>query len=445
MLEKVRLMVVCDEEGRELWRRGEGKEWSKSAVKEAIKEGRLVVFEDIPTKGGPETAVRLLLKSVVVIPVEEGGKRFYVYFDSGEKVRFSQEEIWQIVGMARWVIREEEKEKEKEAGRLFVGRSVAAEEVKRKILEAAQGGHVFIEGETGTGKGVVARLIHEVSEHKGKFVHVNCASLPHSLFESELFGHRRGAFTDAKEEKIGLVEAAAGGTLFLDEITEVPLDLQGKLLRFVETGRFRRLGETRERGVEVRIIAATNRAVGKAISEGRLRPDLFYRLSQHHIVIPPLRKRKEDIDALLEYYGGLLRGRRLSKGALSRIKAYSFPGNVRELLTLLQRLGARREPEEVSAEEVEKELSLFRRAEPEEKKDEIDELWAKIERGGNFWEVVKKPFLARDLNRSQVKEFLRRGLIKSGWCWKELCEMVNLSPEEYHKFMRFIHEQSLKP
>ncbi len=182
---------------------------------------------------------------------------------------------------------------------------------------------MFIEGETGTGKGLVAEAIHELSGEEGKFVAVNCPSVPSSLFESELFGHCKGAFTDAKGGKAGLVEEAAGGTLFLDEITEIPLEVQGKLLRFVEAGRFRRVGETEERRVEVRIIAATNRDVGEAIREGRLRSDLFYRLSQRHIVIRPLRERREDIDELLEYYGGLLRGRRLTKEALLLIKDYS--------------------------------------------------------------------------------------------------------------------------
>ncbi len=446
MLEKVRVMALFDGEGREIWREGEGG-LCLSAVRSAVDKGSPAIYEDIPTEGGPETAVRLLLKTVVVVPIEDRGRRYYLYFDSGSVARFSWDEIWQLVGIGRWKIREKEKEKEKEKelGLRFIGKSRASERVRRKIIEASEGeGNVLIEGESGVGKGLVAELIYQLSGAKGQFVSLNCASIPSSLFESELFGHRKGAYTDAKEEKVGLVERARGGVLFLDEITEIPLEVQAKLLHFVESGYFRRLGDFRERKVKVRIISASNRNISDAIRRGLLREDLYYRLSVYHIKIPPLRERPQDIESLLEYYGGFLGRRRLSGEAVELIKGYSFPGNCRQLINLLRRLGSRRGPLQIGAGEVEEELGEF----PQVfmlRSDEIDALWRRIEEGGNFWEVVKKPFLSRDLNRAQVKEFLRRGLVKAGGKWKRLCEIINLPPEEYHKFMTFLHDYKLKP
>ncbi|MBX6423092.1 sigma 54-interacting transcriptional regulator [Thermosulfurimonas sp. F29] len=203
---------------------------------------------------------------------------------------------------------------------------------------------VLLLGESGTGKTLTARLIHELSPRRGKpFVKVNCAALPENLLEAELFGYEKGAFTGAVASKPGRFEIADGGTIFLDEIAELPLPLQGKLLRFIQDREFERLGSTRTRRVDVRIIAATNRDLEKLVREGTFREDLFYRLNVFPIYIPPLRERREDLPGLIKF---ILRrieqnyGRRLvlSPEALRRLVEYPWPGNVRELENVLERL-----------------------------------------------------------------------------------------------------------
>lgn len=203
---------------------------------------------------------------------------------------------------------------------------------------------VLISGETGTGKEVVARNIHLLSKRSDKpFVDINCASIPENIFESELFGHEAGAFTDAKTSTKGLFEIADGGTVFLDEVSEMPLFLQSKLLRFLETKTFRRIGGTRDIKVDVRIIAATNRDLEKNVREGLFRDDLYYRLNVMPIKIPPLRERPEDIPFLAEFFLNEvvkhLNKRSLSfeKEALDTLIGYSWPGNIRELKNVIER------------------------------------------------------------------------------------------------------------
>jgi two-component system, NtrC family, response regulator AtoC len=199
---------------------------------------------------------------------------------------------------------------------------------------------VLIQGESGTGKELFAKALHYWSSRSEEpFVPVNSGALPEQLLESELFGHARGAFTGASQDKKGLVEAAKGGTLFLDELGEMPLALQVKLLRFLETGEFRRVGDVRERYVKVRVVAATNRDMEKEVAEGRFREDLYYRLNVVKLTIPPLRERKSDLPALIEHFIGKTKAfpKHLSAGALAALEQYDFPGNVRELSHLIER------------------------------------------------------------------------------------------------------------
>jgi DNA-binding NtrC family response regulator len=201
---------------------------------------------------------------------------------------------------------------------------------------------VLITGESGTGKELVARLIHEQSPRRnGPFVAVNCGALPLELLEAEMFGHVRGAFTGAVRDRVGRCEAASEGTLFLDEIGDLPLPLQVKLLRFLQDGSFQRLGENQPRVSRARVVAATHVNLGRAVREGRFREDLYYRLRVVPIEIPPLRKRREDIEPLA---GGLLgrvgsrhgRSLRFSPDALRVLLAHDWPGNVRELENVIE-------------------------------------------------------------------------------------------------------------
>ena len=203
---------------------------------------------------------------------------------------------------------------------------------------------VLVTGETGTGKEMVVRALHDLSRRKDKIlVKVNCAALPGGVIESELFGHEKGAFTGALTRRAGRFELAHGGTLFLDEVGDLPLELQAKLLRVLQEGEFERVGGTQTLKMNVRVVAATNRELARAVEEGRFRADLFYRLNVFPILIPPLRERREDVPRLARHFAMLYAarmGKRISvidDTVLSRLAAYSWPGNVRELQNVIER------------------------------------------------------------------------------------------------------------
>ncbi len=227
----------------------------------------------------------------------------------------------------------------------MLGRSAAMQRVFEHIQQVAPtSASVLITGESGTGKEMVAQTIHKLSPRRsGPFVAINCAALPESLIESELFGHEKGAFTGAAERRAGCFELAQSGTLLLDEIGEMAPGTQAKLLRVLEDGRVRRLGGKAEVQVDVRVLASTNKVPEHAISKGELRSDLFYRLSVFHIQLPPLRERKEDLEPIAQALLGDLNQKHscritgLDPAALEQIQRYSWPGNVRELRNVLER------------------------------------------------------------------------------------------------------------
>ena len=227
----------------------------------------------------------------------------------------------------------------------MIGHSAGLRKVLGQISTVAPTeANVLILGESGTGKELVARAIHDLSSRKARsLVRVNCASIPKELFESEFFGHVRGAFTGAIKDRVGRFELADGGTLFLDEVGEIPLDLQSKLLRVLQEGQFERVGEERTRTVKVRLIAATNRDLLAEAKAGRFRLDLYYRLGVFPIEVPPLRKRLEDIPALAEHFVqhssrrlGVARPG-LTMAQLRQLADYDWPGNVRELQNVIER------------------------------------------------------------------------------------------------------------
>jgi transcriptional regulator with GAF, ATPase, and Fis domain len=227
----------------------------------------------------------------------------------------------------------------------LVGQSAALRQVASQVdLVAPTDASVLILGETGTGKELVAHEIHRHSRRRDKsFIRVNCASVPKDLFESEFFGHAKGAFTGAIRERAGRFEAAEGGTIFLDEIGEVPLELQSKLLRVLQDKCYERVGEDRTRRADVRIIAATNRDLRREVAAGRFREDLYYRLSVFPIQVAPLRERREDIPLLAQHFIKLsvrelgCEGPRLTRAGIIQLQGYDWPGNIRELRNVIER------------------------------------------------------------------------------------------------------------
>lgn len=227
----------------------------------------------------------------------------------------------------------------------IVGSSPALKKVLGQARQVAPGDTtVLIEGESGTGKELVARTIHDWSKRKQKtLIKVNCAAIPKELFESEFFGHKKGAFTGATADKIGRFELADEGTLFLDEIGELPLEQQGKLLRALQEGEIQRVGETAVRKVSVRLIAATNRILSEEVKQQRFREDLYYRLSVFPLKMPPLRGRREDIPDLANHFVALSCQRlgkktlRLDASDVERLVKYAWPGNIRELQNVIER------------------------------------------------------------------------------------------------------------
>jgi DNA-binding NtrC family response regulator len=227
----------------------------------------------------------------------------------------------------------------------IIGQSSVWRQIMRQIeMVAPTDATVLILGETGTGKELIARELHRRGRRKDKpLVRVNCACIPKELYESEFFGHARGAFTSAIKDRIGRFEAAAGGTLFLDEIGEIPLELQGKLLRVLQEKSYERVGEDRTRRTDVRIVAATNRDLKKEVAAGRFREDLYYRLNVFPISVAPLRERKEDIPLLATHFVELAVNElgclppRLTRAGIETLQNYDWPGNIRELRNVIER------------------------------------------------------------------------------------------------------------
>lgn len=249
----------------------------------------------------------------------------------------------------------------------FNGLGLSKEKTKKLLAKIAKSHKsILILGETGTGKDVLARKIHDWSERKNApFVAINCANIPQDLFEAELFGFSKGAFTGAYKEKMGLLEAAENGTAFLDEIGELPLSLQAKLLRVIDNRTFRRIGETRDRSCQARFIFATNKDLTAAVKMGNFRGDLYYRISIIQIHIDPLRFHLRLLPELTRSIidrenreQGL--NKRISEGALQKLMTYNFPGNIRELVNIIERAILLSENDLIRAEDIQFNNDYFR-------------------------------------------------------------------------------------
>jgi len=300
----------------------------------------------------PETAVIMITAfghiESAVAAIKSGATDYLEKpFQHLEKLRISVHRALEEVKARREIHRLHKREEGKYRTDGLVGESVSTRRLREIIgqLARSEAHTILVQGESGTGKELVARGLHyESARRQYPFMEVNCAAIAETLFESELFGHEKGAFTDAKSMKKGLMEMADHGTLFLDEVGEVSAGSQAKLLRCLQERAFKRVGGTRDIKVDVRVIAATNRSLEALVKEGRFREDLFYRLNVIPITIPPLRERKEDILPLARHFLTDANGtfhkaiKRLAPESEGLLLAYAWPGNVRELRNLIERL-----------------------------------------------------------------------------------------------------------
>ncbi len=305
---------------------------------------------------------------------------------------------------------------------------------------------ILLSGETGVGKNHIAALVHRCSGRTGKFVVVDTPNISDNLFESKLFGHKKGAFTDAKFNKTGLVEEAAGGTLFLDEITEVPLDVQAKLLWFIDTQKYYTLGESNEKEADVRIIAATNKDLHEAVEEKKFRKDLYYRLNVLEIDVPPLRERKKDIKNLVLEYQRYLKGKEIGPGFWDELYDYHWPGNVRELLNVLKRAGIMLE-NPITGEKIASLLGRNGKKNPPEMKhsEPLKEIREKLKTGENFWQLIWKPFIDREFDRNTVKALLKWFYTKGSYSFKNMIRRLNVDEQDYQTFMSLVYKYKIDP
>ncbi len=422
---------------------------SKSSIKKAINSGHEIFGDDLFIKKGSDSAIFYKISSVYVCPLylrNSIGKEYMegvLYLDRiGERRKFSaSERMWftllgTICQQHIQKISVDEFLSNPENG--WIGSSEFSLKIKEEIKRLSFVSPILILGETGVGKGLLAELIHRTSGRKGGFVIVNLPALPENLFEAELFGSRKGAYTDAFERK-GLVGEADGGTLFFDEISEIPLYLQGKLLRFIDTGFYKRLGEDRERRADCKIICASNKDLYSEVKNGLFRKDLYFRISAYVINIPPLRERKEDIKEIAKFYF-IMNGLLFKEKALERLTMYDYPGNVRELLNILnkikyiERKGGEIKPKEIEAL-IHQRISGW---------DKSSSLVEKITRGEFSWKQLKKLFLRRELSRDEMRKIIINSLHKTdNRTYRALCSLLKISSQDYRKFMAFLHRHGI--
>ena len=341
-----------------------------------------------------------------------------------------------------------------EGSEQLIGASGVIAELSQEIDRIARSdAKVLITGESGVGKELVAHAIHQRSPRSGRpMVAVNCAGLPETLLESELFGHVKGSFTGAYRDKQGKLEMADRGSIFLDEIGEMTLRMQGLLLRFMETGELQKVGADRIAGrVNVRVIAATNRNLRDMISEGTFREDLFYRLNVIHLVVPPLRERREDIPGLIEYFMNRFTHNNghpvkfISPEANKLLCEYSWPGNVRELENVIERLVVTGRTESVMPEtlpmEIRSQQSIGLRPKRERRRTVADDLYKKlVEERASFWTVVYPLYMQREITRGNVRDLVRKGLEDARGNYKIVAKLFNMESRDYKRFLNFLRK-----
>jgi transcriptional regulator with PAS, ATPase and Fis domain len=349
----------------------------------------------------------------------------------------------------------------------MIGSSPAITELKAEIERVARSdAKVLITGESGAGKEVVARAINSASPRASQpFVPVNCAGIPETLLESELFGHVKGSFTGAYRDKPGKLEMSDNGTIFLDEIGEMTLRMQGLLLRFLETGEIQKVGAERvTRVTNVRVLTATNRSLRDLINQGLFREDLYYRINVIHIIVPPLRERRDDIPQLIEHFLDRFTNRAMTtnghsngngnhftvvKGispeAMQALSSYSWPGNVRQVENVIERLvvTGRHEQLQVSdlPPEIRTPLQRTSRPQKERRRTVADDLFSKlVEERESFWTAVYPLFMSREITKGNMRDLIHRGLAEARGNYKIVLRLFNMEPTDYKRFLNFLRK-----
>ncbi len=337
-------------------------------------------------------------------------------------------------------------------GEELIGSSPSIQELRSELEYAARSdAKILITGESGVGKEILARLIHRHSARsRAPLVTINCAGLPDSLLESELFGHVRGSFTGAYRDKPGLLETAHNGTIFMDEVGEMSLRMQALLLRFLESGEVQRVGAERAQAhVSVRVVAATNRNLAARIAEKEFREDLYYRLNVIHLMVPPLRERRDDVPELLDHFLKLYGARhglpvpRLTAEALQYLVGYSWPGNVRELKNFVERLVLRARTGVISTADLPLEIIPPPAAPVPEPvhRASVDRMYDRMTVGReSFWTVVYEPFMSRDMTRDDLRAIVSRGLQQTRGSYRILVQLFNMAEADYKRFLNFLRK-----
>ncbi len=401
-------------------------------IKKSSSDAEVII---ITGAGSVESAVSCLKKGAYDFLVKP--------FEDIERVAVLIEKAREKVELVRRLSSLEAKGAVTESFSNLIGHSLKMKEVYDLITSVAPSeSSVLIMGESGTGKELVARAIHEKSfRATQRFVVVNCAALPETLLESELFGHMRGSFTGAIADKKGLFEEAEGGSIFLDEIGEIPASMQVKLLRILQDGELRRVGGVETTHVNVRIISATNRDLYRSVRQGSFREDLFYRLNVITLHLPPLRDKKEDVPFLAHYFlkkYGEKTGKkveRISLDALQALQEYSWPGNVRELENVMERAIVLAEGEQVSARELPTKIlgQGFYSPEPENEEVELTRLPYHLAKEKAL-QLFHKSYLARLLHSTDgniSEASLRAGMDRSNF--KKIIKKSAVNVKEYKK------------
>jgi transcriptional regulator with PAS, ATPase and Fis domain len=342
----------------------------------------------------------------------------------------------------------------------LIGTSRSMADLKITIGNIARSdSKVLITGESGVGKELVARGIHASGQRAGRpFVAVNCAGLPETLLESELFGHVKGSFTGAYRDKPGKLEIAHQGTVFLDEVGEMTLRMQGLLLRFLETGEIQKVGAERNGApVDVRVIAATNRNLTELIAQGQFREDLYYRLKVITVHVPPLRDRSTDVPQLVDHFLARLNAghryapRAIAPEAMAALARYTWPGNIREVENVVERLVVTVQHATITIDDLPEEIRR-RDEEPAESAGPgtvrntraiADELYQRLVRDRqSFWTTVYPLYMQREITKATVRDLVRRGLEEARGNYRIVVRLFNIDAKDYKKFLNFLRKHS---